>query len=280
MTRLATIRLRDKSGVAGTRAVRLEAEILVEIGFPDLGAYLAAGSPDVVDGPIHHLEDADFAPVVPNPSKVICVGDNYFNHIKEMGHGRPAHPTLFPKFADTLIGAYDDIVKHGETDALDWEVKLVVVVSKPVRYATEEEAADAIAGFTVMNDVTVRDWQSRTIEWTQGKIWDSPAPVGPFLVSPDDVGGVRPSLTVTTTVDGQVTQQDDTGTLLFDPVHLVQYVSTIVRLNPGDLVATGTPARVGHARDPKVYLVGGETVVTRIEGLGACVNKVVERRDP
>lgn len=270
MTKLATIRTND-----GTRAVRLEGETLVEIGFPDLGAYLAAGSPEVADGAVHDLEGADFAPVVPNPSKVVCVGHNYSNHIKEMGRDLPTYPTLFPKFADTLIGANDDIVKPDETDALDWEVELVVVVGKPVRRATEEEAADAIAGFTVMNDVSVRDWQFRTIEWTQGKIWDSSTPVGPFLVSPDEVGGVRPSLRVTTTVDGQLMQQDDTGTLLFDPVHLVQYVSTIVRLNPGDLIATGTPAGVGHARDPKIYLVGGETVVTRIEGLGACTNKVV-----
>lgn len=271
MTRLATIRTDD-----GTRAVRLDGDRLVDLGFADLGAYLAAGSPDAPGGPTYPLEGADFAPVVPSPSKVVCVGHNYRNHIEEMGRELPAYPTLFPKFADTLIGAHDDIVKPGETDALDWEVELVVVVGKPVRRATEDEAADAIAGFTVMNDVSVRDWQFRTIEWTQGKIWDSSTPVGPWLVSPDEVGGVRPALRVTTTVDGEVMQSDDTGTLLFDPVHLVQYVSTVIRLNPGDLIATGTPAGVGHARDPKVYLVGGETVVTEVEGVGACVNKVVK----
>lgn len=276
MTRLATIRLHDDNGADGTRAVRQDGDVLVDLGFADLGAYLAAGSPDAQDGTTYDLDGADFAPVVPYPSKVICVGHNYRNHIEEMGRELPAYPTLFPKFADTLIGAHDDIVKPGETDALDWEVELVVVVGKPVRRATEDEAADAIAGFTVMNDVSVRDWQFRTIEWTQGKIWDSTTPVGPFVVTPDEVGGVRPSLKVTTTVDGQVMQSDDTGTLLFDPVHLVQYVSTVVRLNPGDLIATGTPAGVGHARDPQVYLVGGETVVTEVEGVGACVNKVVK----
>jgi acylpyruvate hydrolase len=122
----------------------------------------------------------------------------------------------------------------------------------------------------------VRDWQFRTIEWTQGKIWDRSTPVGPYLVTPDEVGGVRPALTVRTVVDGTVMQQDDTGTLLFDPVDLVQYISTVITLRPGDLIATGTPAGVGHARDPKVYLVGGETVVTAIDGLGECVNKVVK----
>lgn len=270
--RLATIRT-----ATGTRAVRLDGDVLVDLGHPDLGSYLEAGSPEPAAGAVTRpVDGADFAPVVPHPSKVICVGHNYANHIREMGRDLPSYPTLFPKFADTLIGAYDDIVKPAETDALDWEVELVVVIGRPVRRATEEEAVAAIAGFTVMNDVSVRDWQFRTVEWTQGKIWDSSTPVGPYLVTPDEVGGVRPALAVTTTVDGRVMQSDDTGTLLFDPVHLVRYVSTVVRLNPGDLIATGTPAGVGHARDPQVYLVGGETVVTEVEGLGACVNRVVK----
>ncbi|GAA4479764.1 fumarylacetoacetate hydrolase family protein [Rhodococcus olei] len=272
--KLATVRVGG-----GTRAVRLDGDILVDLGHDDLGALLAredwAAIAADTTGETWPAEGADFAPAVPRPSKVICVGHNYTNHIKEMGRELPSHPTLFTKFADSLIGANDPIVKPAETDALDWEVELVVVVGKPVRRATEDEAAAAIAGFTVMNDVSVRDWQFRTIEWTQGKIWDSSTPVGPYVVTPDEVGGVRPALEVETIVDGTVMQHDDTGTLLFDPVHLVQYVSTIIRLNPGDMIATGTPAGVGHARDPKVYLVGGETVVTRIAGLGACTNQVV-----
>ena len=270
--RLATIRTPE-----GTRAVRNDGDELVDLGFADLGGYLAAGSPLPSDvGKRFPVVGADFAPVVLNPSKVICVGHNYSNHIREMGRELPAYPTLFPKFADTLIGAHDDIVKPPETDALDWEVELVVAIGSPVRRASEEEAVAAVAGFTVMNDVSVRDWQFRTVEWTQGKIWDASTPVGPYLVTPDEVGGVRPALRVRTTVDGQVMQDDNTGTLLFDPVHLVQYVSTIIRLNPGDLIATGTPAGVGHARDPQVYLVGGETVTTEVEGVGACVNRVVK----
>lgn len=270
--KLATIRTTE-----GTRAVKLADDVLVDLGYDDLGAYLAAGSPEApADAATYRVDDADFAPVVPQPSKVICVGHNYRNHIKEMGRELPSYPTLFPKYADSLIGANDPIVKPAETDALDWEVELVVVVGKEVRRATEEQAADAIAGFTVMNDVSVRDWQFRTVEWTQGKMWDSLTPVGPYLVTPEEVGGARPALQVTTTVDGQVMQQDDTGTLIFDPVHLVQYISTVIRLNPGDLIATGTPAGVGHARDPKVYLVGGETVTTEIVGLGACTNQVVK----
>ncbi|MGW0040608.1 fumarylacetoacetate hydrolase family protein [Rhodococcus sp. NPDC003348] len=276
--RLSTIRTGGS-----TRAVKLEGDLLVDLGDADLGVFLArddwrerAAGTSADGAATYPLEGADFAPVVPQPSKVVCVGHNYTNHIKEMGRELPSYPTLFPKFADTLIGANDDVVKPAETDALDWEVELVVVIGKQVRRANDAEAEAAIAGFTVMNDISVRDWQFRTIEWTQGKIWDSSTPVGPFLVTPDEVGSVRPALKVTTTVDGEVMQHDDTGTLLFDPVTLVKYVSTVIRLNPGDLIATGTPAGVGHARDPKVYLVGGETVVTSVEGLGACTNKVIK----
>ena len=278
--KLATLRTAD-----GTRAVKLVDGVLVDLGATDLGSFLAredwsseasavTGGSDAVTYP---LEGADFAPVVPSPSKVICVGHNYSNHIKEMGRELPEYPTLFPKFADTLLGANDAIVKPAETDALDWEVELVIVVGKEVRRATAAESEDAIAGFTVMNDISVRDWQFRTIEWTQGKIWDSSTPVGPFLTTPDELpGGVRPTLAVRTTVDGTVMQQDDTATLLFDPVVLVEYISTMIKLRPGDLIATGTPAGVGHARDPKIYLVGGETVVTEIEGLGACTNLIAK----
>ncbi|MFB6958191.1 fumarylacetoacetate hydrolase family protein [Streptomyces sp. NPDC056309] len=272
--KLATIRTAD-----GTRAVRLDGETLVDLGYTDLGELFAEDGwqarAAAASGTTYPAESADFAPVVPNPSKVVCVGHNYTNHIKEMGRDLPSHPTLFPKFADTLLGAHDDIVKPAETEAFDWEVELAVVIGKQVRRADEQRAADAIAGFTVMNDISVRDWQFRTIEWTQGKIWEASTPVGPYVVTPDEVGGVRPALEVKTVVDGQVMQQDDTGTLLFDPVFLVQYISTVITLRPGDIIATGTPAGVGNARDPKVFLLPGQTVVTEIAGLGACTNKVV-----
>ncbi|WP_399890264.1 fumarylacetoacetate hydrolase family protein [Streptomyces sp. BBFR51] len=273
--KLATLRTAD-----GTRAVRLDGDLLVDLGYADLGELFAEdgwqAKAAAASGTTCPVEDADFAPVVPNPSKVVCVGHNYTNHIKEMGRDLPNHPTLFPKFADTLLGANDDIVKPAETDALDWEVELAVVIGKRVRRADEEQAAGAIAGFTVMNDISARDWQFRTIEWTQGKIWEATTPVGPYVVTPDEVGGVRPALQVSTVVDGQVMQRDDTGTLLFDPVFLVQYLSTVITLRPGDIIATGTPAGVGNARDPKVFLLPGQTVVTEITGLGACTNKVVE----
>jgi acylpyruvate hydrolase len=274
--RLATIRTPE-----GTRAVRLDGEHHVDLGFSDVDALLAHSDWRQLaarsGGATTPASEDDFAPVVVAPTKILCVGHNYSNHIREMGRDMPSYPTLFAKFADTLLGAHDDIVKPPETDALDWEVELAVVIGSPVRRATEEQAETAIAGFTVTNDISMRDWQFRTVEWTQGKTWDSSTPLGPYLVTPDELdGGVRPDLTVRTVVDDSVMQEDRTGTLLFDPVNLVQYVSTVIRLNPGDVIATGTPAGVGHARDPKVYLLGGETVRTEIGGLGVCVNRIVK----
>lgn len=282
--KLATLRV--SAGNDGTtRAVALDGDALVDLGATDVGAFLA--TPDWSDRAAaaigndaatrYDAASADFATLVPAPSKVVCVGLNYRTHIQEMGRDLPEHPTLFSKFADTLIGAGDEIVRPPETDELDWEVELAVVVGAQVRRADALQAEAAIAGFTVLNDITCRDWQFRTREWLQGKNWDSSTPVGPYLVTPDELrGGVRPELQVRLSVDGEVMQSDTTDDLLFDPVTLVQYVSTMVRLNPGDIIATGTPGGVGHARSPKRYLVGGETVVAEIDGIGRLENVVVK----
>ncbi|WP_327635959.1 fumarylacetoacetate hydrolase family protein [Kribbella sp. NBC_00482] len=265
--KLATVRVDGR-----TTAARVEGDVLVDLGVPDVGAVLAGA--EVADGKEYALAGADFAPLVPQPSKVVCVGLNYRNHIQEMGRDLPEYPTLFSKFSDTLIGAHDDILRPAETSEFDWEAELAVVIGQQVRRADEETAIGAIAGFTVLNDVTCRDWQFRTREWLQGKNWDSTTPVGPWLVTPDEVGGPRPALDIQCTVNDQIMQKDNTGDLLFDPVDLVRYVSTMVRLNPGDLIATGTPGGVGHARKPPVFLRGGETVVTQIEGIGRLENHV------
>ncbi len=269
-----------------TRAVRLDGDVLVDLGAPDLGTLLgqdgwaervAAVTADNAE--TYAAGGAEYAPLVPQPSKVLCVGLNYRNHIQEMGRDLPEHPTLFAKFADALTGAGDDILRPDETDQFDWEVELAVVVGKRVRRARGADAEQAIAGFTVLNDITCRDWQFRTREWLQGKMWDSSTPVGPHLVTPDELpGGVRPALGVRLTVDGEVMQSDTTADLLFDPVALVEYVSTIVRLNPGDIIATGTPGGVGHARTPGRYLLGGETVVAEIDGIGRLENRVVKEK--
>jgi acylpyruvate hydrolase len=222
------------------------------------------------------VRGAAYAPVVPFPGKIVCVGLNYRTHILEMGRDLPEHPTLFSKYADALVGANDDIVVPPETDALDWECELALIIGAPVRRARGADAELAIAGFAVLNDVTCRDWQFRTREWLQGKTWEATTPLGPYLVTPDELpGGVRPTLEISTRIDGETVQKDTTGDLLFDPVDLVEYVSTMVTLRPGDVIATGTPGGVGHARKPPRYLQPGQVLTTAVAGLGECHNTCV-----
>jgi acylpyruvate hydrolase len=265
----------------GTSAVRIDEAGLTGLGAPDVGALLAdPGWPERAagDGPVLGFAPPDLATLatpVPRPGKVICVGLSYRTHILEMGRELPRYPALFAKFAEALIGPRDPIALPPESAAADWEAELAVVLGGTVRRADPDQAAAAIAGFTVLNDITMRDWQYRSPMWLQGKTFEGTTPVGPVLVTPDELpGGVRPALELRCEVDGETVQKASTGDLVFDPVDLVRYVSTIVTLRPGDLIATDTPGGVGHARKPPRYLADGSVVVTEISGLGRLENQV------
>lgn len=269
--RLATIRTGG-----GTRAVRVDADRAVETGYSDVGALLAhpdwRSLAETADGPAHDLAGLDHAPVVPRPGKIICVGLNYGPHIREMGRELPPYPTLFAKFPEALVGARADVVLPAASGEMDWEAELAVVVGTTVRHADEAAAAAAIAGYAVLNDVTARDWQYRTLQWLQGKTFEATTPFGPELVTADEAGE---GLDLSCVVDGEQVQAANTGDLVFTPAALVAYVSTILTLNPGDVLATGTPGGVGHAREPKRYLQPGSVLATSIAGLGECRNTCV-----
>jgi len=272
--RLATIRTQD-----GTTAAQLDGDVLVPLAAADVGEVLAAGGlgrPREGAAPVPAAE-ADFAPVVPRPGKIICVGLNYRAHILETGRELPRYPTLFAKFADTLTGARDDLVLPSVSEKVDWEVELGVIIGRPVYRATAAEAEAAIAGYTVVNDVSMRDWQQRTLQWLQGKMFERTTPAGPYLVTVDEIGSA-PDLEVRCEVDGVVMQQSRTSDLLFGVAEIVAYASQAVTLRPGDLIATGTPGGVGDARTPPVYLQPGNVLRTWIEGLGECVNLCVAEK--
>ncbi|MGN6403116.1 fumarylacetoacetate hydrolase family protein, partial [Sinomonas sp.] len=216
------------------------------------------------------VEGADLAPVVPSPSKVFCVGLNYASHIKEMGRELPEYPTLFAKFADTLTGPFDDVELPVADQAIDWEAELVVVVGKRARRVGEDVAGDYIAGYTAANDISMRSYQFRTKEGLQGKVWEKSTPVGPVMVTPDELDR---DAAITTTVDGEERQRGSIGDLVHGPEFLVSYISEMITLNPGDLILTGTTGGVGHARRPEVYLTDGQTVTVAIEGIGELRNR-------
>lgn len=274
--RLATLRIGS-----GTTAVRVDDATLVEIsGAVDVGALLQdpqwqqrAASADGTSRSIGELRPEAWAPVIPNPGKIICVGLNYRNHILEMGRELPEFPTLFAKYPEALIGPYDDLVlPSAAPGAVDWEAELAVIVGTQARNLDATDAAKAIAGYSIMNDVTMRDYQYRTPEWFQGKTFEATAPFGPVLVTPDEF---TLGATLRGEVDDEVVQQVSTGDLVFDPAALVSYISHIFTLKPGDVIATGTPGGVGHARKPPRYLAPGSTLLTAVEGIGELRNRVL-----
>jgi acylpyruvate hydrolase len=271
--RLATIRINE-----GTRAGLVRDTDIAVLPYGDVGELLASGEDWAMRAlsiePLATvaLGDADYAPLVVRPEKIVCVGANYRDHVAEVGMALPEHPTLFAKFQRSLVGAFDDIVLPPNSACADWEVELGVVVGRTLRDAGEAEALDAVAGYTVFNDVTMRDWQLRTTQFLQGKTFEGTTPVGPFLVTPDEVDHAR-DLELTCHVDGVCMQRSSTSQLVFSVGHVLAYISSFITLVPGDLIATGTPSGVGGARKPPVYLRDGQTLSSQIEGLGHQANR-------
>lgn len=276
--KLATLRVNGT-----TVAARLDGSVdsgtYTEIpGYEDLTGLLAEEKwLDIAasaKGGKHPAVHADLGPVVPSPSKVICVGLNYTEHILEMGRQLPAYPTLFAKFADTLTGPMDPVTAVAEDPDLDWEGELVVVIGKTAYRVPEDEASGYIAGYTIANDISMRGWQARTQEWLQGKIWARSTPIGPVLVTADEFDLSQAALQ--TRVNGEMKQEHPIEDLLFKPDHLVAYVSTIIPLRPGDLLLTGTPGGVGKGRNPQIYLKPGDVVEVTIDGIGNLKTTIVE----
>ena len=274
--RFATLRT-----ASGTTAARLDGDSLVPLDATDVGALLATGNPGAVAeragaAPVP-AAGADLAPVVTRPSKIICVGLNYRTHITETGRELPQYPTLFSKFAETLMGPNDDLAIPAVSERVDWEAELGVIIGKPVYRAGAEEAKTAIAGYTITNDVSMRDFQRRTLQWDAGKIFQHTTPAGPYLVTPDEVGDAA-DLEIGCEVDGVTKQLARTSDLLFSPADVVAYTSQAITLNPGDLLLTGTTGGVGDARKPPEYLKPGQVLRTWIEGLGELINHTVAEK--
>lgn len=275
--RLATIRTRF-----GSRAARIgRGGCVAALPYPDVGALLADRSwreGSVAGGaPVGRFDDVDMAPVVPEPPKIVCLGLNYRARADELGLDIPDHPMICAKFADALVGPKDDIVLPGASAQADWEVELGVVVGEPLLQATREEAARAVAGYTIVNDVSMRDWQERSGEWLQGKNFGASTPVGPVLVTPDELphrNGVV-DVEIRLEVDGELHQCARTSDLLFTPVDILVHLSGILPLRPGDLIATGTPGGAGVSQCPQAFLKPGQVVRSAAEGIGECVNTCV-----
>jgi acylpyruvate hydrolase len=219
--------------------------------------------------------DLERRAVVPRPSKVICVGLNYAAHIEETKRERSDYPVLFTKFATTLTGPDADIPLPSEPEAIDYEGELVVVIGERGRRVGPERALEFVAGYAVANDVSMRDYQYKSHQWLQGKAWDASTPVGPDLVTLDEVAE---PLTLQTFVNGEKTQDATTDLLIFDVPTLVSTISEFATLEPGDLILTGTPGGVGYRREPPLLLRDGDVVVVEVDGVGRIENRCVAER--
>lgn len=213
------------------------------------------------------------------PGKVICVGQNYRAHRDEMGGQAAQEPTLFGKFAETVIAAGEPIVLPRESSHVDAEAELAVVIGKSVRRVSRERALDAVAGYVCANDVSARDLQYGDGQWFRGKNFATFCPVGPDEPVPVSELGDGRGIRVRQLLNGEPMQDGNTADLIFDVPYLVAFASNVLTLEPGDLILTGTPAGVGYARDPKVSLKPGDVVEVRVEGIGSLTNPVVAEQE-
>lgn len=271
--RLVTV-VRDGRRQAG----RVEGSRVVLLPYEDVGALLAADGWRQLgdaDGTAElALADAEFAPVIPFPEKILCVGLNYRDHAEESRVSVPEFPPLFAKFWRCLVGPYEDVAIPTNSEQVDWEAELAVVVGRPLRHASGPEALEAIAGYTVMNDVSMRDWQLRTTQFLQGKAFERSTPLGPALVTLDELADPL-ALRIRCEIDGEVVQDASTSEMVMKPHQILAYISEFTTLMPGDVVATGTPAGVGAMRTPPMFIAPGQVVGASIEGVGKVANRFV-----
>ncbi len=220
------------------------------------------------------LEEVTLCAPIVNPGKILCLGLNYRDHAAETNKPLPDYPTIFPKYSNCVIGPMEPIRIPKVSQAIDYEVELAVVIGKKTKHVTESQAMDCIAGFTALNDVSARDYQSRTTQWTSGKVFDTFAPMGPAIVTTDEITNPG-NLDITLSLNGQIMQKSNTKNLIFSIPFLISYLSQILTLEPGDIISTGTPAGVGHVRKPPVFLKAGDLVKISIEDIGDLINPVL-----
>ncbi len=220
------------------------------------------------------LSDVKLLAPIPNPGKIICIGLNYSDHAAETGQPIPKYPIVFSKYSNTVIATGDKIVLPHVSNEVDYEAELGFVIGKTARYVKAADALDYVAGYMPINDVSARDYQTRISQWTMGKTFDTFAPMGPALVTSDEIADAG-NLKISLTINGEVLQDSNTNKLIFGIPQLVEALSEVMTLEAGDVVSTGTPPGVGMARNPKRYMKAGDVVNITIEGLGTLSNPVI-----
>ena len=241
----------------------------------DVLEVLAAGGEATTTGTSHPLAEVELLAPIPVPPKFLAIGLNYADHTAEGGRPAPDFPVFFNKQRTCVTGPHSPIHLPRVSDMLDYEGELGIVIGRRCRHVPADRAHEVIAGYTVMNDVTIRDWQAKAPTWTLGKSFDTHGPTGPWIVSPDEIGDPH-ALRIRTWVNGDLRQDAPTKEMIFDCFQQIETLSTVFTLEPGDLISTGTPAGVGVFRDPPEFLRVGDVVRIEIDGIGVIENPVVD----
>jgi acylpyruvate hydrolase len=213
---------------------------------------------------------------IANPTKFICVGLNYALHAKEGGHPIPTYPSFFLRVPTSLVAAGAPVIRPKVSIQLDYECELTIVIGKGGRHISEERALDHVFGYTLFNDVSVRDFQRKTSQWMPGKNFDGTGPLGPWIVTADELPAGASGLRITTRVNGEIMQDSNTSDMIFSAARTIALLSEFMTLEPGDLIATGTPSGVAHARKPPTWMKAGDTVEVEVERIGVLTNPVVD----
>ncbi|QHE86494.1 fumarylacetoacetate hydrolase family protein [Hydrogenophaga sp. BPS33] len=270
---------RASYGLVGADGRHLPAPAAFQARFADLKAAIAAGELTALKtaaeaaGVSLTAQQVRLLPVIPNPGKLICVGLNYKTHVAETKRADSEFPSLFLRFNDSLAAHGETVLRPSFSERFDWEGELAFVIGKGGRHIAKENAFEHIAGYACFNDVSVRDWQRHTHQFTPGKNFPGTGPFGPFLATRDEVPDVT-ALQLQTRLNGQVVQNASVGDLIFDIPTIVAYISRFTPLSPGDVIATGTPGGVGDRREPPLYMKEGDVVEVEITGLGILRNPI------
>ncbi|HET6509029.1 MAG TPA: fumarylacetoacetate hydrolase family protein [Baekduia sp.] len=251
-------------------------ELIATASATDLGKLASEAERVGADAGIA-LADVVLGPPIPDPEKVLCIGLNYRDHVEEAKDvvGAVPDPVVFAKFPNALVGDGADVVLPAAApDQVDYEGELAVVIGKTASRVSQADALDHVAGYMNMNDVSARDLQLGSPQWTMGKAFDTSGPCGPALVTRDEVPDPQ-DLELETILNGEIVQSTSTGLMIHSIARLVEYISSVITLVPGDIISTGTPAGVGLTRDPKLFMRDGDSVTVRITGLGELTNPVV-----
>ena len=233
----------------------------------------------VAKGDIIDTDTVELLPPILAPGKVICVGLNYLDHASESSMKAPDYPTLFARFASSIIAHGQDVLRPVESEKLDFEGELVAVIGKSGRRISRASALDHVAGYSIFNDGSIRDFQLRTPQWTMGKNFDGTGAFGPAFVTADALPPGARGLKLETRLNGKVVQSASTDDLIFDVANLVSMISVGITLEPGDVIVTGTPSGVGAARKPPLFMQAGDVCEVEIEGIGILRNRVVDDGD-